>query len=168
MTTPVLAKCEHKNGLDKDTANVACLLTNNEEHTFISHSPSTAEKIGGPSVPVHAPINLAETVKARKTHGAPPIAPIAVPILKRDTMRPSRTLENEQVATSPGVPHCANRRRKSFINKIPLICPVSRTTQWSLGHVYCPAWNQKQAPTLRTDYGSVCRKFLSPFFFWPG
>jgi hypothetical protein len=37
---------------------------------------------------------------------------------RRETIRPSRTVENEQVDASPGVEQVAKRRRKSSINKI--------------------------------------------------
>jgi hypothetical protein len=51
-------------------------------------------------------------------YGAPARAPTRVPMERRETMRPSRIVENEQVATSPGVEQVAKRRRKSSINKI--------------------------------------------------
>lgn len=48
-----------------------------------------------------------------RTHEAPMRAPNKVPIESIPTMRPVRTLEKEQLSTTPGVEQLANRSLKS-------------------------------------------------------
>lgn len=68
---------------------------------------------------------MLEEVMCGSTHGAPISAPARVPIESRETMRPSRTVENAHVETTPVVEHVAKRNRKSSMSRMSEIWPVS-------------------------------------------
>jgi hypothetical protein len=88
--------------------------SNGEYHTLRGHGITTSEHVGD------AKRDLGEMRRwiSGTAYGAPRSAPTRVPMERRETIRPSRTVENEQVDTSPGVEQVAKRRRKSSINKI--------------------------------------------------
>ena len=86
-----------------------------EDAALDSHGVATSEVVGDTTA------RVSYRGSARKkgvTHGAPMRAPTRVPILRRETMRPSRTVVNEHVLATPGVEQSAKRRRKSSMTRI--------------------------------------------------
>lgn len=72
------------------------------------------ETVGNPAQGESQPTNLRKSSSTTATHAAPKSAPKRVPIERRETIRPERTLENSQASRALRSGQLAKRRLKSF------------------------------------------------------
>jgi hypothetical protein len=97
--------------------------TDDEYYALYCHSMSPPKRIGD-AIP--APVSGGRKGnRTSKAHGAPAKAPTSVPMDKRETMSPERTVVKWHVLTSPGTVQVAKRRLKSSMIRMSLIWPVS-------------------------------------------